>query len=310
MKKFKDIFKINSAKESISNAFIDSLDIDKESRSIIINLISNNTVSQDDISFCEALLLDCNLKLSNVKINVSENQQKSTENNEKAISQALKEVSEKSRSISKILNNASFNIFENNVEINLFHGGKDLLTQKNTDKELSVLISQKLNKSIQVILKETPVKEVSKPQSDYVDNITISEPAVDKEEEKEDDFQIPEIEIRTKETLYPQPVISSAKLLYGNSIKKEPISIREIDPQMPNAVVWGKIFFTDSHETRDGSKIIFSVYITDYTGSLILKIIENKKQSSYLEKLKKGTAILVYGELSEDKYEKRNRNAS
>lgn len=305
MKKFKDIFKINSAKESISNAFIDSLNIDKKSRSIVINLISKDSVSQDDISFCEALLLDCSLKLSNVKINVSENQEKPPENSENAISQALKEVSEKSRSISKILSNASFNISENIVEINLFHGGKDLLTQKSTDKELSMLISQKLNKSVQVIFKETPVKEVSKPQNDYVNNIIISEPDVDKkEEEKEADFQIPEIEIRTKETLYPQPVISSAKLLYGNAIKKEPISIREIDPQMPNAVVWGKIFFTDSHETRDGSKIIFSVYITDYTGSLILKIIENKKQSSYLEKLKRGTAILVYGELSEDKYEK------
>ncbi len=143
MKKFKDIFKINSAKESISNAFIDSLNIDKKSRSIVINLISKDSVSQDDISFCEALLLDCNLKLSNVKINVSENQEKPPENSENAISQALKEVSEKSRSISKILSNASFNISENIVEINLFHGGKDLLTQKSTDKELSMLISQK-----------------------------------------------------------------------------------------------------------------------------------------------------------------------
>lgn len=303
MKKFKDIFKINSAKKSISDSFIDSLDIDKKSRSITINLISNKTVSQEDISSCEALLLDCDLELSNVKINVMQSCEKSNGNTESVITETIKELSKNSRSVSKILMNSSFNISENLVEINLIHGGKNFLIQKNIDKEISKSISQKLNHSIQVKFTETETKEFSEPQPEITEKITVSSTATEPEE-KVEETSIPEIEVRTKDTLYPRPVISSAKLLYGNLIKKEPISIREIDAQMSNAVIWGKIFFTDSHETRDGTKIIFSFYITDYTGSLILKIIENKKQSSYLEKLKKGTHILVYGDLSEDTYEK------
>lgn len=112
------------------------------------------------------------------------------------------------------------------------------------------------------------------------------------------------IEIRGKSNMLPQICKDSAQLLYGNLIKREPIAIREIDPQMKTAVIWGDIFSVDSHETRDGTKVIYSIYITDYTGSIILKIIEDKKKSAYLLKLKPGTTIIASGELSEDKYEK------
>ena len=194
------------------------------------------------------------------------------------------------------------------IKIYLYHGGKDFLMQKNMNKKLSVFISQHISAPVNVIFIEKEIKK------DNIDKKT-SEPTVaapppppknptEKKQEPEKINKDAFIEVRDKDNLLQKIVPGSSKLLYGNIIKKEPISIREISIDAGNVCVWGDIFSTDSHETRDGSKVIYTVYITDYTGSLILKIIENKNKSAYLEKLKKGETILVYGEICDDKYER------
>ena len=204
MKRFKDFFEtfgINRISDSLANSHIESLDIDKSSRAVKVNLVAYEEITESDVKICENLILASSLSPEKILINI--------------------------KNISEI---------------------------KNTAK---------------------------------LDNTSLAT-----------------TKIRTEENMLPKIIPGSTKPLYGNIIKNQPTPILEIESHMSKAVVWGEVFASDSHITRDGNKIIYTIYITDYTGSLILKIIENKKQSSYLEKLKKGTSILVYGEISEDKYEK------
>ena len=75
---------------------------------------------------------------------------------------------------------------------------------------------------------------------------------------------------------------------------------------MGNIVVWGEIFAIESKETRDKSRKIYSIDITDYTGSTTLKIIQDARECQALDKLKAGTALLVRGEMEYDKYDREN----
>ena len=68
-----------------------------------------------------------------------------------------------------------------------------------------------------------------------------------------------------------------------------------------NAVMSAPI---ESRETRDGARVIFTIDITDYTGSNTLKIILEKAKAAQVEAIKNGDTLLVSGEVSFDKYDR------
>lgn len=64
------------------------------------------------------------------------------------------------------------------------------------------------------------------------------------------------------------------------------------------------MFAAEQRETRDGSKKIYSINVTDYTGSQTLKIIEAKNLCKPLDTISKGMCLLIRGEVSYDKYDR------
>lgn len=301
---FEDYIDISSFGDSMAKADIESLNVDKKNRRIKINLNFSEDVPEKELSEAKKLLLQSDLNLKEVIIIPSV----SKVENEKNFKNIIQEFALSSPTLKRVFKDFEATKENEDIKVYLYHGGKDFLTQKNMNKKLSVFISQHISAPVNVIFIEKEIKK------DNIDKKT-SEPTVaapppppkkptEKKQEPEKINKDTFIEVRDKDNLLPKIIPGSSKLLYGNIIKKEPISIREISIDAGNVCVWGDIFSTDSHETRDGSKIIYTVYITDYTGSLILKIIENKNKSAYLEKLKKGQTILVYGEICDDKYER------
>lgn len=301
---FEDYIDISSFGDSMAKADIESLNVDKKNRRIKINLNFSEDVPEKELSEAKKLLLQSDLNLKEVIIIPSV----SKVENEKNFKNIIQEFALSSPTLKRVFKDFEATKENEDIKIYLYHGGKDFLMQKNMNKKLSVFISQHISAPVNVIFIEKEIKK------DNIDKKT-SEPTVaaplpppknptEKKQEPEKINKDAFIEVRDKDNLLPKIIPGSSKLLYGNIIKKEPISIREISIDAGNVCVWGDIFSTDSHETRDGSKIIYTVYITDYTGSLILKIIENKNKSAYLEKLKKGQTILVYGEICDDKYER------
>lgn len=301
---FEDYIDISSFGDSMAKADIESLNVDKKNRRLKINLNFSEDVPEKELSEAKKLLLQSDLNLKEVIIIPSV----SKVENEKNFKNIIQEFALSSPTLKRVFKDFEATKENEDIKVYLYHGGKDFLMQKNMNKKLSVFISQHISAPVNVIFIEKEIKK------DNIDKKT-SEPTVaapppppknptEKKQEPEKINKDAFIEVRDKDNLLQKIVPGSSKLLYGNIIKKEPISIREISIDAGNVCVWGDIFSTDSHETRDGSKIIYTVYITDYTGSLILKIIENKNKSAYLEKLKKGETILVYGEICDDKYER------
>lgn len=301
---FEDYIDISSFGDSMAKADIESLNVDKKNRRLKINLNFSEDVPEKELSEAKKLLLQSDLNLKEVIIIPSVPKVE----NEKNFKNIIQEFALSSPTLKRVFKDFEAKKENEDIKIYLYHGGKDFLMQKNMNKKLSVFISQHISAPVNVIFIEKEIKK------DNIDKKT-SEPTVaapppppkkptEKKQEPEKINKDAFIEVRDKDNLLPKIIPGSSKLLYGNIIKKEPISIREISIDAGNVCVWGDIFSTDSHETRDGSKIIYTVYITDYTGSLILKIIENKNKSAYLEKLKKGQTILVYGEICDDKYER------
>ena len=79
-------------------------------------------------------------------------------------------------------------------------------------------------------------------------------------------------------------------------IRTTPIS--RITPDIGSTMIWGEIFSAEQKVTRDGSRKIYSINITDYTGSITLKILQNINECKALDSLSKGTSVIVRGDIS------------
>ena len=226
-------------------------------------------------------------------------------------------LTQKISMVKPIFAGSSASYDNNTLTISLMHGSKHLLESKRIDKELSKLIFNEFG--INVAVKFDGVLEVDSNSSNYIDkklrleekqrreniveNIEIYESKM-KVRPKSKTKADTTIEVRKGKTLFPSIIKDSAQSIYGGLIKGTEIRIEQVMPDSGSVIGWGDIFSKDCRETRDGKRTIYSINITDYTGSITLKIIEEKEKCKSLDTLDKGNTILVKGEISYDKYDR------
>ena len=102
------------------------------------------------------------------------------------------------------------------------------------------------------------------------------------------------------------PYDETTKKPVGNyrAIKGAPVPIGTLGLDSGSAVIWGDIFSVDCRDTRDKNHFIMSIAITDYTGSINLKIFDELSLKPKLGDLKPGMTVLVQGDISYDKYDR------
>ena len=77
--------------------------------------------------------------------------------------------------------------------------------------------------------------------------------------------------------------------------------LKDLGGEGGKCMIWGDVFFT---EVKGNFRKIYTVSITDYTGSINLKIrAQEGEDCSKWESISKGTTVLVRGDCSYDKYE-------
>lgn len=222
-------------------------------------------------------------------------------------------------SINGTLNNAEVRFENNTLTINLLNGGKPLLDSKGFDKALIKLISEEFNLYISV--NYTGTFEVEENSEEYKAAIQDAQEKINREnlqkaaefyqeevetaekrEEKHAENTTVEIEVREGKFATPQIIQSSIRPLYGRSIRGKMIPISSISGDSGRIVVWGDVFDIEKKVTKSGDKNIFTIDITDYTGSTTAKVFNSIKESAVIDNIKKGDTIVVQGDVEYDKY--------
>lgn len=222
-------------------------------------------------------------------------------------------------SINGTLNNAEVRFENNTITINLLNGGKTLLDSKGFDKALIKLVLEEFNLYISV--NYTGTFEVEENSEEYKAAIQDAQEKINREnlqkaaefyqeevetaekrEEKHAENTTVEIEVREGKFATPQIIQSSIRPLYGRSIRGKMIPISSISGDSGRIVVWGDVFDIEKKVTKSGDKNIFTIDITDYTGSTTAKVFNSIKESAVIDNIKKGDTIVVQGDVEYDKY--------
>ncbi|MEF2919466.1 MAG: PolC-type DNA polymerase III [Acutalibacteraceae bacterium] len=218
------------------------------------------------------------------------------------------------------LNDSYIAINGDTITVTLKHGGKNILQTKGFDKNLSKLISEEfglqynveysgvldvdVNQPVSISKHETQIeKDVRETVVTKVEDYESSmETAVNKSKKQKAEKVEKTVEIRSGASLYPQLVTGSYTSVYGTVTKAPPIPIKDLTEDVGMTNIWGKIFNIETKITKDGKYAISNYSITDYTGSIVVKVFDSVKKAEPLECLKKGNVIVVHGKVEYDSY--------
>lgn len=218
-------------------------------------------------------------------------------------------LKENDASLNGSLRGAQAVFHEGKLTVTLAHGGYELLTARGTAEKLAGLIGEWFGIECTVefagkltvkegdgsLLEQVHHQEEKLQREAVVREIEAYEESMARETAKR------KIEIREGDSLLPQIIPETARPLLGQVPKGRPVPLSSLTLDLGTAIVWGEIFDIESKETRDKSKKIYSIDITDYSGSTTLKVIQDLSQCKELDNLKKGRSILVRGSLEYDK---------
>lgn len=104
-----------------------------------------------------------------------------------------------------------------------------------------------------------------------------------------------------KENTYKREA-KAENAIYGRNISIEATAIRDINETSGYVAVLGEVFKVETMETKTG-KIILTFFITDFTGSIIVKcFLKPQEKDEVLDNIKKGLYCKVRGEAVYDSY--------
>lgn len=204
---------------------------------------------------------------------------------------------------------------EETVSIHLTHGGYSIFNQNGQcERMISSLIKEEFGLQYTVVfegvLEVNQESAVVKEQQQQILKDMPSEPVVYSEEIPpwEEESVKPQTLPKKKNTASGKKVLSDSgkigDILMGKQVQGRPTPIHEIHGEEGDVCVEGDVFHVEKRTTRDEKNDIFSIYITDYTDSTILKVIQRVEKSEALDALKPGMRVRVSGIASYDKYDR------
>ncbi len=225
------------------------------------------------------------------------------------------------------LNESTAELKDNELVITLQHGGKEILDQQKFGQNLAQLIHEEFGLSVNV--RYNGILSIDTESQVYIEHQKINEEQALREAQiaeneqyesmmkagadhkakfapkqpKSVSAEIAEIEIREGSSLMPSVIYESANPIYGGTIRGELFPLKNVTQESGRIVFWGQVFSIDARDTRDNKKKIISMMLTDFTGSITVKVIAANEKCKGILDLKKGMAVLVRGKAQYDNYE-------
>ena len=226
----------------------------------------------------------------------------------------LERVRELDASLNGTFRDCTADIQGETLTITLFHGGAELLEKRRTDMKISETVREwfgvpakvvftgktSLESGDESVIERLHIEEEKRARAAVVEEVERYEAAMKERAAKR------RVSVREGKMLMPQIILETARPVLGNLPKKEPIPISEATIEAGRVTIWGEVFDIEARETRDGTRKIYSIDITDYTNSITLKLIQASNDCSKIDAIKKGTALLVTGSVEYDKYDREN----
>ncbi len=314
---FLDLFGQYISKEELGDAFetarLLSVDLEKKKREMRCEVIFSALASREELFRCERILVD-RLGLSSMQIAPKYTPDLFTPDYFPQIVLLLK------RRVSVAngyFNDSTASFDGTTLKIELKNGGFQLLTEAKTDLEIKKIVLEEFSLPVEVeffgLLSKT-LKEHEQMIASVVDELPPPPVDYDVPPASPDYFPSPaaqsapkkaEQKVNLKLELHNLPIkTNSATLISGRKFSAPPVRIADLSQESGRVVIWGDVFLSDNRLSRDGKTAILSYSITDYTSSINLKVITDKKSAEAFEKIKKGSTLLLRGEVTYDKYDR------
>jgi len=214
--------------------------------------------------------------------------------------------------VNGFLDDAEVSLQGDRLDIKLAHGGMEILTKFDFSGSFSRMIYNLFGVRVSVsLIGETAISAdeydelMEKYEAELPDYSSQLIPPKSDEEKREEAIKasIPtvSIDIGSMNTEFDA---ESAEILKGKAIREKPVSINEAVKGLgERAVVVGDIFDSETKELRN-EKTVVTFDITDYSGSLKVKIFGSNKEieEMKLSGLKKGMTLLVSGKVDYDNF--------
>lgn len=214
--------------------------------------------------------------------------------------------------VNGFLDDSEVTLREDRLDIKLVHGGMDILTKFDFCGSFSRLIYNLFGVKIAVSLigeKSVSAEEYDEIMEKYAaelpDHSSQLIPEKSKEEQREDEIKaaVPtvSIDIGSMNTEFDA---ESAEIIKGRAIREKPVSISEAVKILgERTVVVGDVFDSEIKELRN-EKTVVTFDITDYSGSLKVKIFGTNKEieDMKLSGIKNGMTLLVSGKVDYDSF--------
>lgn len=309
----------NTLNSKVGNGEIIKAKVNKSNKHMVLVVRFNDLISRNLLFKCESDIKNSTLDLSKVSIKPRFDSSLFTP---EYIPDLILEISKEVTSLNGTLAKSKVNYDKDNkiINITLKNGGKKLLDTRGFDKRLIKKIKQEFNTHI-VKINYNGITEMDKNNTVYKEKKKINAEKAkresliaqanqyDYEEENRNNIKKNKqinsehiVEIREGNNLKPNIIPSTIKPLYGRNIRGKTVDIKTISYDTGRAVVWGDVFSVVKRVTRSGDKNIFIINITDYTSSITVKVFNSIRECNPLNRLKKGMAVIVAGDVEQDRY--------
>lgn len=215
--------------------------------------------------------------------------------------------------VNGFLDNADVKYGDGLITIGIKNGGYDLLMKANFCNELSKLIKDEFNLDIKTeltgehsvdvwehdkMMEEIRASLPKRPEPTAFAPSASAAPPVERKPQEARRADMSGLNL-------PFDIISDSALqIRGKNIRTQPEPIGEAVKELDRKVtIIGDIFDAADVKTTKNGKEIHVFYLTDYTGSLQMKLfIDPEKDKTDTGKLKKGVTVIVYGDIEFDTF--------
>ncbi len=319
MKSFREFFGPylgEALPEEVGGGILHSMEIDNENRNLTMKVAFPALVKRESLTQVEKGLTDCKaLRLSRAQILADFPPECFTAD---CFPGLIQELKARGAGINGTFNGASARMENGKLIVTLSHGGLELIRARKIDTMVTKLIREQFGLTVPLdfdgvltveadspayIEKQKNTQEKLRRQA-VEEDLSQYESTMARAEERRAAKKVASIvNIRRGETLMPAILPDTAVEIMGRMGKIRTTPISRITPDIGSTMIWGEIFSAEQKVTRDGSRKIYSINITDYTGSITLKILQNINECKALDSLSKGTSVIVRGDVEYDKYD-------